>query len=94
MCGIIGVASKNRINNYSWVKKGSDKLIHRGPDDHGEWASENKKVIFAHRRLSIIDLSSLGRQPMNFNNQYYIVLNGEIYNYKELRKILQIVQKA
>ena len=74
MCGIIGLASKKVITNNNWVRIGSKNLIHRGPDDNGEWISEDKKVFFAHRRLSIIDLSSSGRQPMNYNNKYCIVL--------------------
>ena len=44
MCGIIGIASKNSIIDYNWVQKGRENLIHRGPDDQGEWVSENKKV--------------------------------------------------
>jgi asparagine synthase (glutamine-hydrolysing) len=65
-------------------------LIHRGPDDAGEWWSEDGRVGLAHRRLSILDLSPLGHQPMHLTDRgLSIVFNGEIYNHAELRKELQ-----
>tara|TARA_Y100000590_G_C15745825_1_gene1021961 strand:- start:6691 stop:8547 length:1857 start_codon:yes stop_codon:yes gene_type:complete len=88
MCGIIGIASKKPIADNNWISLGSNNIVHRGPDDSGEWSSDDKKVFFSHRRLSIIDLSASGKQPMHYKNQYSIVLNGEIYNYLEIKKEL------
>src|SRR5687768_7720554 len=62
----------------------------RGPDDSGEWYSADGRVALGHRRLSIIDLSDKGRQPMlNADGTLVISFNGEIYNYQELRRSLQ-----
>lgn len=64
-------------------------LTYRGPDDTGFYVKENLGIALGHRRLSILDLSPLGHQPMeSFNGRYVIVFNGEIYNYRELRKEL------
>lgn len=66
-------------------------MIHRGPDDAGEWWSVDKRVGLSHRRLSIIDLSPLGHQPMHDEKRgLSIVFNGEIYNHRELREKLAI----
>jgi len=84
MCGIIGEISEN-INVEKFIEM-RDTLIHRGPDDEGIYLDDSKKVIFGHRRLSIIDLSILGKQPMtNEDGTVWITFNGEIYNFKELR---------
>jgi asparagine synthase (glutamine-hydrolysing) len=62
-----------------------DSLIHRGPDDAGVWTDEDARISFAHRRLSIIDLSPAGHQPMVSQGQRYVlVYNGEVYNFPEL----------
>jgi asparagine synthase (glutamine-hydrolysing) len=67
----------------------NDAQKHRGPDDAGIWLSRNQDVGFAHRRLSIVELSPLGRQPMcSVSGRYVIVYNGEIYNFLELRSEL------
>ncbi len=66
-----------------------DSLAHRGPDGEGFWINKRKNVGFAHRRLSIIDLSNAAAQPMHYAQRYTIVYNGEIYNYIELRKELK-----
>ena len=63
-------------------------MYHRGPDDAGAEFLKDGFVALGHRRLSILDLSSSGRQPMQVD-QLWIVFNGEIYNYKELRLILE-----
>lgn len=89
MCGIIGVVSTRTISNRAWLKAGRDAMIHRGPDDAGEWWSDDGRAGLAHRRLSIIDLSSGGHQPMHdLAGALTIVFNGEIYNFVELRKDL------
>lgn len=67
-----------------------DSMVHRGPDDAGEWYSSDFRVGLAHRRLSIIDLSSAGHQPMlDENGHFCIVFNGEIYNFQDLRRELR-----
>ena len=67
----------------------TDSLSHRGPDAEGYWDSAHDGVALGHRRLSIIDLSDLGKQPMSSpSGRYVIVYNGEIYNYREIRRDL------
>lgn len=92
MCGIAGILS------YSGRAKIEEPLIrrmcfelkHRGPDDEGVYIGPEANIGLGHRRLSIIDLSSAGHQPMhNEDKSIWIVLNGEIYNYKELRQELE-----
>ncbi len=68
----------------------ADRLVHRGPDDSGVWADADKGVALGHRRLSIVDLSPEGHQPMvSASGRYVIAFNGEIYNFHELRKALE-----
>jgi asparagine synthase (glutamine-hydrolysing) len=89
MCGIIGTASTSSIKNRKWLKIGRDLMGHRGPDSYGEYWSDSGKVGFGHRRLSILDLSEGGNQPMlDLEKETIIVLNGEIYNYKEIKSEL------
>jgi len=89
MCGIIGVASINAVFNKKWLTKGRDAMWHRGPDSEGEWWSLDHKVGMAHRRLSIVDISNAGHQPMiDSTGSYSIVFNGEIYNYKIIKNSL------
>ena len=90
MCGIAGILSPNHsaISN-TVLQKMAHVLMHRGPDGEGIWINEKINIGFAHRRLAIIDLSSAAAQPMHYMNRYSIVYNGEIYNYKELKKDLQ-----
>jgi asparagine synthase (glutamine-hydrolysing) len=65
-------------------------LAHRGPDDEGSWESAGGTVSFAHRRLSVIDLSAGGRNPMSWDaGRLWITFNGEIYNFRELRRELE-----
>ncbi|MDQ7032926.1 MAG: asparagine synthase (glutamine-hydrolyzing) [Desulfonauticus sp.] len=90
MCGIIGIASTEYIQDRDWLLKGRDFLFHRGPDDAGIWCSKDDKVALGHRRLSIIDLSEAAHQPMkDITERCVIVFNGEIYNFKEIRKKLE-----
>jgi asparagine synthase (glutamine-hydrolysing) len=87
MCGISGIINKdNRVVNSDQIKKMNDLIIHRGPDDEGFYFGDN--FAFGHRRLSIIDLSSYGHQPMSYMDRYVITYNGEIYNYIELKEEL------
>jgi len=65
-------------------------MVHRGPDDHGLWLAPDARVAMGHRRLSILDLSPLGRQPMFSRcGNYGIAYNGEVYNFREIRRELQ-----
>lgn len=84
MCGICGY-----ISNREWNQKAMlTPLKHRGPNNTGQFSfcKENKNIFFGHTRLSIIDLSSNGNQPMTLNNgQIAISYNGEIYNFRELK---------
>ena len=91
MCGIAGIISLNKsLVNKPALQKMADSIAHRGPDDEGFFISPNGTVGLAHRRLSIIDLSTAAAQPMHFLDRYTIVFNGEIYNYKELKNTLQL----
>jgi len=86
MCGIVGIVGTLPLQDIRWLASGCDALTHRGPDDAGEWWSEDNRVGLAHRRLSIIDLSPAGHQPMqDISGRLTIVFNGEIYNFSELR---------
>lgn len=80
MCGILGVlpAVDNEI-----FKRNLDLLTHRGPDSSGTWT--DGKISMGHRRLSILDISSHGSQPMHIAERYHIIFNGEVYNFVELR---------
>ncbi len=90
MCGIVGIASQDPLSDRAWLPIGRDALAHRGPDDAGEWWSADGRVGLAHRRLSIVDLSPAGHQPMHFSERgLSIVFNGEIYNFQELRNELE-----
>ncbi|MGO9514294.1 MAG: asparagine synthase (glutamine-hydrolyzing) [Steroidobacteraceae bacterium] len=89
MCGIVGIAAEAAVNNRAWLAVGRDAMHHRGPDDCGEWWSADGCVGLGHRRLAIIDLSPAGHQPMTASGGgLYIVFNGEIYNFPDLRREL------
>src|SRR5436190_23475761 len=87
MCGIVGIASSRPYNgDRTLLTRGCQAMSHRGPDGTGEWWSKDGQVGLAHRRLAIIDLSPGGAQPMTESTErLHITLNGEIYNYRELR---------
>jgi len=92
MCGICGIYYYSTAAQSN-IQKGKSELIRirdymhaRGPDAAGEWYSGDESVLFGHRRLSIIDLSSHSDQPMSDGGGLTIVFNGEIYNYRELRE--------
>lgn len=90
MCGILGIVSNSQKLNKNLSIL--NKLSHRGPDDFGFW--QDKNIFLGQRRLSIIDLTAAGRQPMflrckKTNKNLTLLFNGEIYNYKELKKELK-----
>lgn len=95
MCGIVGFFSdKPFAGNESDILRGMrESLLTRGPDDCGLWIDSENRVALGHRRLSIVDLSASGHQPMRSeNSRFMLVYNGEIYNHKELRaKLVSLV---
>ena len=95
MCGFTGFYlnhEKPELDLVNIVSRMADTLEHRGPDDRGVWCDPLNGLALGHRRLSIVDLSPSGHQPMSSkNNQYVIALNGEIYNHVELRKELDLI---
>ena len=93
MCGISGILSPNPNSvSKQRLQAMTDSISHRGPQAEGFWLNESNTVGFGHRRLSIIDLSSAGSQPMHYMNRYTITYNGEIYNYIELKE--QLAEKG
>src|SRR4051812_14438522 len=93
MCGIVGIHSYRDSGppvDKEELLRIRDHMIRRGPDGAGLWMSDDKRTGFGHRRLAIIDLSETGAQPMSSaDGRYVITFNGEIYNYRELRKELE-----
>ena len=91
MCGISGFVDFNAKNGQTELQSMTDALLHRGPDASGYHLDQtsNYSIGLGHRRLSIIDLSPAGNQPMQFSDgRYWIVFNGEIYNYAEIKEVL------
>src|SRR5687767_4529040 len=108
MCGIAGIIISERraVDMVSVAERMQMEVAHRGPDDRGLFVSDHRRCALAHTRLSILDLSPAGHQPMGLSEQgvrrqalsvcgllstvgkpsarYWIVFNGEIYNYREL----------
>ena len=92
MCGIAGIltAEAGRLDLPPVLGIMTEALRHRGPDDEGQWQSRSGAAGFAHTRLSILDVSPAGHQPMSTpDGRYTIVLNGEVYNFHELRRDLE-----
>ena len=89
MCGIAGFCDFSKKSSNNILKNMTDVLHHRGPDDSGYFWDENdySQIALGHRRLSILDLSAHGHQPMSFEH-LDIVFNGEVYNFKEIKKEL------
>jgi asparagine synthase (glutamine-hydrolysing) len=89
MCGIAGLLKPDRWPADAAARHATamaDAIRHRGPDDAGVWVDEAAGVALAHRRLSIVDLSAAGHQPMaSASGRWVIAFNGEIYNHAELR---------
>jgi asparagine synthase (glutamine-hydrolysing) len=92
MCGICGafVYRGSEALDFERLRAARDYMTPRGPNGSGEWASANRAVWFGHRRLSIIDLSERGAQPMmDVAGELVVTFNGEIYNFRELRRDLE-----
>jgi len=94
MCGIAGFWRGSAYKNTNWLEETASNmvntLIQRGPDDSGTWVDSEVGLAFGHRRLSIIDVSDAGHQPMiSEDGRYVITYNGEIYNFRELRRQLE-----
>ena len=86
----MGIVSQVPIADRQILLTGRETMRHRGPDDAGLWWSSDGRVGLAHRRLSIIDPSPIGRQPMQAaSGTSTITFNGEIYNFTDLRKELE-----
>ena len=93
MCGFVGfmggIASYGQSGDEAMLKRMADTITYRGPDDAGYWCDGDHRVGLGHRRLSIVDLSPAGHQPMQSpSGRYMIAFNGEIYNHLDLRKKL------
>ena len=92
MCGFAGFVDFRKVVSQPEriLSEMADTLEHRGPDDSGVWWNQDAGVGLAHRRLSIVDLSKEGHQPMTSSSgRYVIAYNGEIYNFRELRTKLE-----
>jgi len=99
MCGLTGFLEHNSLFDSlqaeSTLLQMSSALSHRGPDNQGTWIDPQAGIALGHRRLSILDLSSQGHQPMHSHcGRYVIVFNGEIYNFRVLRRELESLGKA
>lgn len=91
MCGIAGVASLQTGADREWLEQACASLAHRGPDGGRTWWSADGRVGLGHRRLAVIDLSEQAYQPMHDSaGEYSIVFNGEIYNFGDLRRELEV----
>ena len=98
MCGIAGIYAYHYAANAvdrGELRRIRDHMVARGPDGLGEWYSQDERVGFGHRRLTIIDLSERGAQPMTSDDGKLVVtFNGEIYNYRQLRASLEARGRA
>ncbi|MGI9324966.1 MAG: asparagine synthase (glutamine-hydrolyzing), partial [Pseudomonadales bacterium] len=90
MCGIAGIANFPEERSHAALKRMRRALLHRGPDDQGEHWLDGGSLGFGHQRLSIIDLSPAGRQPMTDGDRLTLTYNGEVYNYGRLRDELSL----
>jgi asparagine synthase (glutamine-hydrolysing) len=89
MCGIAGIGFSSRADLESLARNMVQAIAHRGPDGKGVWCDEAATIALAHRRLSVMDLTAAGHQPMHSaSGRYILTYNGEIYNFRELREEL------
>lgn len=98
MCGLVGLYT-HHLNGLDALADSaramSDRIVHRGPDDVGVWCDQEVGIALAHRRLSILDLSPAGHQPMlSASGRYVLAYNGEIYNHLEIRERLTVENRA
>jgi asparagine synthase (glutamine-hydrolysing) len=92
MCGIVGglATGQEQKQLRPAIERALQKLMHRGPDDHGLYVSQQETCVLGHTRLSILDLSPAGHQPMRtMDGRFWITFNGEIYNFRELQRELE-----
>ncbi|MBX9595531.1 MAG: asparagine synthetase B, partial [Roseomonas sp.] len=98
MCGIVGFLKPGGADNRAAAELVSamrDRLVHRGPDDAGTWVDAPAGLAFGFRRLSIMDLSPAGHQPMvSACGRFVMIFNGEIYNFAEIRDEIEAVRGA
>ena len=88
MCGLVGFFGGNAVadGDAALLQRMADTIANRGPDDSGYWLDADQRIGFGHRRLSIVDLSPAGHQPMvSASGRYVLAFNGEIYNHMALR---------
>lgn len=92
MCGFVGFIGKPApsATHEATVRRMADAIVHRGPDDSGTWTDPDAGLGLGHRRLSIVDLSPAGHQPMvSASGRFVIAFNGEIYNHRDIRRKLE-----
>ena len=97
MCGVAGLlfAGQAADDAMAACRAMTDAITSRGPDDQGHWIDAQCGVVLGHRRLSIVDLSPAGHQPMHSaSGRYVVAYNGEIYNHLELRRDLEAQGRA
>jgi asparagine synthase (glutamine-hydrolysing) len=95
MCGLVGILTGGDPTNLTCISAMTDKIVSRGPDDQGHWVDETAGIALGHRRLSIVDLSSAGHQPMRSESGRFVIsFNGEIYNHMTLRDELEKSQQV
>jgi asparagine synthase (glutamine-hydrolysing) len=95
MCGIVGIGSRAPVEVSSLLEAMRDTMCHRGPDDAGVWWSPDRRIGLGHRRLAVIDLSPAAHQPMvDPDSHTCVTFNGEIYNYRELRRELNCFRSS
>ncbi len=94
MCGILALVTNQSVDVDDKVFDNAlDQMVHRGPDGRGTWLDRENHIYLGHRRLSVLDLSTSGSQPMKSQNgRWVITFNGEIYNFAELKQ--QLIQKG